>query len=108
MKNPYSVVISRRMTEKARVLENLQHATSNPSVSRCKSPKFVFNVSKDATKNDIARAVEEIYPKVRVVKVNTVNIGSKPRRMRGRLGVTSGYKKAIVTLQPGQTIDEQA
>jgi large subunit ribosomal protein L23 len=109
MKNPYDIIKSRRVTEKSRVLENLQHAKSNPSLSRCNSPKIVFNVDSNANKAQIAAAVEEIYAdkKVKVVSVNTVNVGSKKRRVRGFAGETSGFKKAIVTLRPGDAIDEQ-
>lgn len=107
-KSPYAIIKSRRMTEKSRVLENLQHSTKNKSVSRCKTPKYVFDVDSQANKQEIAQAIEEIYAdkKVHVLQVNTVTVKSKQRRVRGHLGMTSSGKKAIVTLQPGQTIDE--
>jgi large subunit ribosomal protein L23 len=109
MKNPYDIIKSRRVTEKSRVLENLQHANSSASLKRCKSPKIVFNVDPNANKTQIAAAVEEIYAdkKIKVVSVNTVIVGSKKRRVRGFLGKTSSFKKAIVTLRPGDAIDEQ-
>ncbi len=105
--NPYQVIKSRRVTEKGRVLENLVNAKSNPSVSRCQSPKIVFDVDPKANKTEIADAVEEIYKdkKIKVVKVNTVTVGSKKRRVRGFSGKTAGYKKAVVTLRPGDTIE---
>jgi len=108
-KSPYSIIQSRRMTEKSRVLENLQHSNSNRCTSRCKTPKAVFNVAPDANKCEIARAIEEIYAekKVKVLSVNTVTVKSKQRRVRGRLGMTARGKKAIVTFAPGSTIDEQ-
>jgi large subunit ribosomal protein L23 len=110
MKNPYDIVKSRRYTEKSRVLENLQHAKSNPSLAKCKSPKAVFNVNPKANKAEIAWAIEQIYAdkKVKVTAVNTVCVGSKKRRIRGFLGKTAGFKKAIVTLRPGDAIDETA
>jgi len=109
MKNPYQIVKNRRVTEKSRVLENLQYATSNPSLSRCKSPKAVFDVHPDANKTQIIWAIEQIYAskKVKVVSVNTVTVGSKQRRVRGHLGTTSAFKKAIVTFRPGDAIDEK-
>lgn len=109
MKNPYEIILSRRVTEKSRVLENLQHAKSNRSVSRCQSPKAVFNVHPHANKAEIARAIEEIYSskKVKVVAVNTITIGSKWRRVRGFEGKTAASKKAIVTFRSGDAIDEQ-
>lgn len=108
--NPYDIIKSRRVTEKSRVLENLQHAKSNASVSRCNSPKVVFNVDPKANKTQIAWALEQIYAdkKIKVVAVNTVNVGSKQRRVRGFLGKTAAFKKAIITLRPGDMIDEQA
>lgn len=107
--NPYDIIKSRRVTEKSRVLENLQHAKSNASLSRCNSPKVVFNVDPKANKTQIAWALEQIYAdkKIKVVSVNTVNVGAKQRRVRGFLGKTIGFKKAIVTLRPGDMIDEQ-
>jgi large subunit ribosomal protein L23 len=66
--------------------------------------KVVFRVAKDATKDEIASAVEELF-KVRVVKVNTLNVKGKTKRFRGHLGRRSDIKKAVVTLQEGQTID---
>ena len=108
-KSSYSILLSRRATEKSRVLENLQNANSNRSLARCKTPKVVFNVNPSATKQEIARAVEEIYAdkKVKVLSVNTSSIKARQRRVRGRLGWTSAGKKAIVTLQPGTSIEEQ-
>ena len=107
--NPYQVIKSRRITEKSRVLGNLMNATSNRSVSRCKTPKIVFDVDVKATKTQIANAVEEIYKdkKVKVLKVNTINVGSKTRRVRGFTGKTSQFKKAVVTLREGDQFEEQ-
>lgn len=107
MKNPYQIIKSRRVTEKSRVLESLVNAKSNRSLSRCQSPKVVFDVHPTANKTEIASAVEEIYKdqKIKVVKVNTVNVVPKKRRVRGFAGVASGYKKAVVTLRPGDAIE---
>ena len=109
-RGPYRVIRSRYVTEKTTVLEQLQHTASNRSIARCESPKFVFIVDKDATKAEIAHAVETIYAekKIKVKKVNTINVKPKKRRVRGRLGYRSGIKKAIVTLDKGDTIDEGA
>ena len=59
-KNPYQVVKHQRVTEKAIDLENLKNATSNVSLARCKSPKYVFVVEKTANKKEIAEAIEQI------------------------------------------------
>ena len=66
--------------------------------------KVVFQVAKDATKDEIAQAVEELF-KVTVTKVNTLIVKGKTKRFRGRLGRRSDVKRAIVTLAEGQSID---
>jgi large subunit ribosomal protein L23 len=108
-KTPYDIIKNRRMTEKARVLEQLQFNSSNPSVKKCDSPKAVFLVERKANKIEIARAIEEIYAdkNVKVVAVNTINIKPRTRRVRGREGVTSAFKKAVVTFRAGDSIDEK-
>lgn len=62
--------------------------------------KYVFKVAKDATKPEIAAAVEELF-KVDVKSVNTINMKKKPRRLRYSQGYTAAWKKAIVNLEPG-------
>ncbi len=66
--------------------------------------KVVFRVAKDASKDEIAEAVEQLF-KVKVVKVNTLTVKGKTKRWRGHLGRRSDVKKAIVTLAEGQSID---
>lgn len=66
--------------------------------------RFTFEVAKTASKIEIAKAVEEIFD-VKVLKVNTVNVKSKKKRMRNIKGKTRTWKKAIVTLAEGDTIE---
>lgn len=108
-KTPYDVVKSRHVTEKARVLENLQFNQSNPCIKKCEAPKYVFLVDKRASKQEIALALEEIYAEksIKVVAVNTSNYKPKPKSVRGRRGLKAAFKKAIVTLQKGQAIDDK-
>ena len=61
--------------------------------------KYVFKVAKDATKPEIAAAIEELF-KVDVASVNTINMKKKPKRLRFSTGYTAAWKKAIVTLKP--------
>lgn len=105
--NPYQIIKHQHITEKTRVLQELKNANSNPSVTRCESPKYVFIVERTANKQEIAQAIEEIYSEknVKVVAVNTINVIAKPRRVRGRLGAKSAFKKAIVTLAKGDSLD---
>ena len=86
----YDTILSPVITEKATLLS--EHN------------KVVFRVAADATKDEIAHAVEALF-KVNVTKVNTLNVKGKTKRFRGMLGRRSDYKKAIVTLAEGQKID---
>ena len=86
----YDTIVSPVITEKATMLSEQN--------------KVVFRVAKDATKPQIAEAIENLF-KVSVVKVNTINVKGKTKRFRGRVGRRSDVKKAIVTLAEGQSID---
>jgi large subunit ribosomal protein L23 len=86
----YDAILSPVITEKATMLSEQN--------------KVVFRVAKDATKPQIAEAVENLF-KVTVVKVNTLNVKGKTKRFRGREGKRSDVKKAIITLAEGQSID---
>ena len=66
--------------------------------------KVVFRVANDATKDEIAAAVEALF-KVNVTKVNTLVVKGKTKRFRGLPGRRSDVKKAVVTLAEGQSID---
>jgi len=109
-KNPYNIIKCRYVTEKATVLANLANAESNACLKRCKTPKVTFVVDKKASKQEIAWAIEKIYAKkgIKVVKVNTINVHPKWKRMRGHIGQTEAFKKAIITLAAGNSIDENA
>jgi large subunit ribosomal protein L23 len=92
LETPWDVVIRPLITEK--------------SVSGSRDRKYTFRVHSKANKIQIRSAVERIYS-VKVSKVNTANIKGKPRRRGGRVrpGRTSNWKKAVVTLEAGFTID---
>ena len=66
--------------------------------------KYTFEVAGEATKRTIKAAVERLF-NVRVTRVNTVTIPGRMKRRGAQTYRTSGYKKAIVTLAPGQKID---
>jgi len=107
-KTPYTIVHSRYLTEKTTVLESLKDSESNRCTRLCDTPKYVFLVDLKANKQQIAAAVEEIYSekKVKVLAVNTMIVKPKPKRKRGRAGLTKKYKKAIVTFEKGDVIDD--
>ena len=86
----FDVILSPVITEKATLLSEQN--------------KVVFRVDYTASKDEIAAAVEALF-KVNVTKVNTVNVKGKTKRFRGVMGRRSDVKKAIVTLQEGQSID---
>ena len=65
--------------------------------------KYTFKVSPAATKIQIKEAVRKLF-NVTVEDCTTINVRGKEKRLRGRPGRTSAYKKAIVKLAPGQTI----
>ena len=66
--------------------------------------KYTFEVAKDAPKEEIRDAVEKIF-NVHVVKVNTVNVKPKNKRVRFVQGKTRTWKKAIVTIAEGDSIE---
>jgi large subunit ribosomal protein L23 len=66
--------------------------------------RYTFEVAKQANKVEIGQAIEEIFD-VRVLKVNTLNVSGKPKRVRYAKGYTRSWKKAIVTLAEGDTIE---
>ena len=65
---------------------------------------YAFEVNRLAGKDDIRKAVEELF-NVKVVRVNTQNRAGKPRRTRYRVSQTKAWKKAIVTLAEGSRIE---
>ena len=83
-------IISPNVTEKATSLSEFN--------------KIVFKVQKSAKKKIIKKNIEKIF-KVNVVKVNTINLKSKSKVVRNKKTFKPGYKKAIVTLKKGQSID---
>lgn len=86
----YDVIVSPVITEK--------------STAASEQNKFLFNVTLDASKEDIRSAVESLF-KVKVTKVNTLVRLGKNKRFRNVMGKKSDMKKAIVTLAAGQSID---
>lgn len=86
----YATIIAPVITEKSTKLSE--------------SNQVVFRVPGSATKPQIKKAVEELF-KVKVKSVNTLVTKGKKKLFRGRPGARSDVKKAIVTLQPGSTID---
>ena len=74
------------------------------STSLSEFNKIVFRVHKNASKNLIKKSIEKIF-KVNVIKINTINLKGKTKMVRNKKATTPGYKKAIITLKKGQSID---
>ena len=66
--------------------------------------KVVFKVNNKASKDSIKKSIEKIF-KVNVVKINTINLRGSIKMVRNKKTFISGYKKAIITLKKGQSID---
>ena len=90
MKSNYDIIRRPIITEKA--------------TSLSENNKVVFKVRDDASKKTIKKNIEKIF-KVNVIKVNTITKKSKSKIIRGKIGYKKGYKKALVTLKKGQSID---
>lgn len=94
MVNPaqyYDVVRRPIVTEKSAGLQALRN-------------QFTFEVASSANKVEVRKAIETLFS-VKVEKVTIVAMPAKARRMFGRPGQTSPWKKAVVTLRKGDTID---
>ena len=74
------------------------------STGEAGDPQYAFIVARDANKLEIKNAVEKLF-KVSVAQVNTMNYRGKARRVGRNLGKRAAYKKAIVRLADGESID---
>ena len=74
------------------------------STANAQFNKYIFEVRDDANKINIKKTIEEIY-KVKVQKLNSLNVKSKPKVFKGQRGTRSELKRIIVTLKEGNTID---
>ena len=77
---------------------------SEKSFDLIEQNRYTFEVAKTASKPQIAKAIEEIF-NVAVADVNTMRVTGKPRRVRYQAGKTRHWKKAIVTLREGDSIE---
>ncbi len=89
--NIYSIIKKPLVTEKS-------------TIARDEENKYFFEVDRRATKIDIRSAVEKIF-KVRVVDINTVNVAGKKKRVGKIVGRKRSWKKAVITLAPGSSIE---
>jgi large subunit ribosomal protein L23 len=90
MQDPHQVILRPIITERSFDLMN--------------DNRYTFEVAKQANKIEIGQAVESIFG-VKVLKVNTLSVSGKPKRVRYAKGYTRSWKKAVVTLAEGDTIE---
>ena len=89
--NEYDIVVRPIITEKSTLLKDAGN-------------QYVFEVQRAANKIEIKKAVEKIF-NVKVLRVNTINVKSKPKRLGKSTGFSSKAKKAIVTVSAKDKID---
>ncbi len=110
MKNPYSIILKPVLTEKTMGLSYGNVRLAEDEQVR----KYTFLVATDSNKIEIKWALEQIYGNrvkgkesgVTITKVNTIKIKGKPRTNFKKKGYRSDYKKAIVTLDKGQRLED--
>ena len=91
MNNVYDVIKKPLITEKGTKLKEENNT-------------IILQVSTEANKMDIKRAVETVF-KVKVADVRTITLKGKKKRLGARQGVRSDWKKAVVTLKEGETVE---
>lgn len=91
LRNPHDIIIKPLLTEKSTGLKDREN-------------KLAFKVHKDANRVEVKRAIEEIF-KIKVRDVNIMNLKGKKKRMGKFLGKRPDWKKAIVSLKPGEKLD---
>ena len=96
-----------RMSENKAYQVILNPLVTEKSTQQSEFNKVVFSVPVNATKLEIKASVEKLFS-VKVKAVNTILLKGKVKRFKGVLGRRSNTKKAIVTLEPGDTIDLSA
>ncbi|MFC1643647.1 50S ribosomal protein L23 [Chlamydiota bacterium] len=90
MKANHQIILHPVISEKGTALNESQN-------------KYIFAIDPKANKIEVKKAIEEMF-KVKVLNVNTANVSGKKKRIRQQLGMTSAWKKAIITLREGDKI----
>lgn len=104
MRVPQTVIKRPLLTEKGNRLRETGGAASAPAEGEEYSQKLLFEVAKDANKIEIKNAVEKLF-NVKVVDVKTQVVRGKEKRIGRYSGRRPDWKKAIVTLEAGKTIE---
>lgn len=80
------------------------HVSEKAAIGKEQSNLYVFQIARDATKPEVKQAIEFLF-KTEVKSVRIVNVKTKPKRFGQIQGRSKAWKKAYVTLQPGQVIE---
>jgi large subunit ribosomal protein L23 len=89
--DPYTVIRKPMLTEKCHDMKE-------------KHNQVAFQIDRRANKVQVKEAVEKIF-KVKVKRVNVMNVAGKKKRLGRNMGKRSDWRKAVVTLMPGETIE---
>lgn len=110
MKDPHTIIIRPRITEKAR---DLSYGDVNAKDETQVQRSYTFMVANDANKIEIKDAIEAIYnagkkdkATIKVASVRTTKVYGKMKGRGRRQGMTANRKKAVVTLMPGQMLED--
>jgi large subunit ribosomal protein L23 len=104
MRSPQTVIKRPLLTEKSAHLRETGGNATAPAEGETYAQKVVFEVARDANKIDIRRAVEQLF-KVTVTDVRTLVVRGKVKRVGRFSGQRPSWKKAFVTLKPGDNIE---
>ena len=104
MRSPQTVIKRPLLTEKSARLRETGGASTAAAEGEAYAQKVVFEVARDANKIDIRRAVEQLF-KVSVTEVRTLVVRGKVKRVGRFSGQRPSWKKAFVTLKPGDNIE---
>ena len=104
MRSPEQIIKRPLLTEKSTSLKETGGRPEGEGDAESLSPQVLFEVARDANKVEIRHAVEKLW-NVNVVKVRTTIVRGKEKRLGRFMGRRSNWKKALVTLAPGQNIE---
>lgn len=104
MRTPQTIIRRPVLTEKGTRLRETGGRPEEPAEGEEVAQKVLFEVARDANKIEIAHAVEKLF-RVRVTSVRTQVVRGKEKRVGRFVGRRPHWKKAIVTLSPGETIE---
>lgn len=106
VKKEASVQSGTSVQSKKYVYDMLEHPyiTEKTSAMKANGNKYVFIVAKMANKPELRKAIQEKY-KITVIKINMINIPSRKVMVGKNLGTKTGFRKAIITLKAGDSIE---